>query len=268
MSRGDACPGRGDVTVERGLLMRVFPVPQVLNFVEDEGQRVGEALRFHLVGGAQVAGDHGVVARGVGECLRRQPRTGRERRAALGGDLRQQRRILGRIDAHGDKGMVLRGRAQHRGPANINVFNRVRVAAARARDRFGERIEVHDQQVDWLDLLLLHHGIVDSAPSEQAAVNLRMQGLHPAVHDLGEPGDAGDLAHGNAMAGQQPGRATGGKDLDLAAGKLPGELEQAGLVGDGKERAADGQQHAGHRLSSPLSRRGRIASASCAACRG
>ena len=59
-------------------------------------------------------------------------------------------------------------------------------------------------------------GIVDAAPAEQAAVDLRVQRLDAPVHDLGKPGVAGDLAHGDAVCGEQARRAAGGEDLDVA----------------------------------------------------
>ena len=58
------------------------------------------------------------------------------------------------------------------------------------RDRRRERIEVHHHQVDGLDAVLGHHRVVGAAPAEQAAVDLRVQRLDAAVHDLGEAGDA------------------------------------------------------------------------------
>ena len=54
-----------------------------------------------------------------------------------------------------------------------------------------EGVEVGDQQVDAADVVLLHGGGVAGvvAHAEQAAVDRRMQGLHPPVHDLGKAGE-------------------------------------------------------------------------------
>jgi hypothetical protein len=44
-----------------------------------------------------------------------------------------------------------------------------------------------------------HHRLVGAPPPEETAVDLRVQGLHPAVHDLGEPGVLRDVDHGEAL---------------------------------------------------------------------
>ena len=91
------------------------------------------------------------------------------------------------------------------------------VAAVRAGDGGGERVEVHHQQVDRRDAVLRHDRIVDAAAAEQSAVDLRMQRLDAPVHDLGEAGVARrPRAPATPLCGQQPRRAAGGEDLDVA----------------------------------------------------
>ena len=49
-----------------------------------------------------------------------------------------------------------------------------------------ERIEIRHHQVDRRDAMLFHDRQIDIAPGENAAMNLRMQGLDAAVHHLPE----------------------------------------------------------------------------------
>ena len=69
------------------------------------------------------------------------------------------------------------------------------------RDRLLERVEVDADEVDRLDAVLLHRGDVLGvvALGEQAAVDLRVQRLDPAVHHLGEAGDLADVGDGQPL---------------------------------------------------------------------
>ena len=111
--------------------------------------------------------------------------------------------VVGVIDDHGDVLVILRGRAQHRGSADVDVLDRLRVRAVGARRRRFERIQIHDEQVDDADAVLDEHRVVDAASREQAAVNVRMQRLDAAVHDLGEARDGRDLGHGDSGVAQR-----------------------------------------------------------------
>ena len=55
------------------------------------------------------------------------------------------------------------------------------------------------------------------AAGEQAAMDLGMQGLYPAVEHLGEAGVGGHLGHGHALLLQELGGAAGGEQLDAEA---------------------------------------------------
>ena len=80
------------------------------------------------------------------------------------------------------------------------------------------------------------------AQREQPAVDARMQRLHAAVHHLRHAGDAADVGHGEAGLDERLRRAAGGEDLDAALGKRAREVDDAGLVGDGDQRAPDLQK--------------------------
>ena len=85
-----------------------------------------------------------------------------------------------------------------------------------ARHRRLERIEVAHDQVDRLDAVFLQRGPVLGivAHGEDAAVDVRMQRLDPAVEHLRKAGDLGDLAHRQAGLGKRLARASRGDQLD------------------------------------------------------
>jgi hypothetical protein len=85
--------------------------------------------------------------------------------------------------------MVLGRGTDQRRSADIDVLDAGREVGA-ARDRLLEGVEVHDHQVDRRDPVLRHlRGMrLVGTPAENAAMDRRLQGLHPAVHDLREAG--------------------------------------------------------------------------------
>ena len=114
------------------------------------------------------------------------------------------------------------------------------VDAARGR-RALERIEVHAHEVDRLDVVLLERlGVLGRvAHREQARVELGVQRLDAAVHDLGEARVVVDRADLEAGVGQLAGGAARRHELDPELGQPAGEVHDARLVGHGEERAAD-----------------------------
>ena len=214
--RADARALRVARDVERGLLVRVLAVAQVEPLAELQRQQVGEVGRGRaaVAAGAhglrQVRGDHRVVLRRVRVRLRREAQArGIAHAAVVALHLGEHRAVVERIDHDGDAVVVLGRGAHHRRPADVDVLDGVLEGAAGLGDGRGERIQVDDDEVDRLDAVLAHHGVVGAAPAEQAAVDLRVQGLDPAVHDLREAGDRRHVDRVDAVAAQQPGRAAG-----------------------------------------------------------
>ncbi len=238
--------------------MRVLAVAQILHFLEEQGQRSRETLWLGLMSGCQIPRNQRVVARAVREGLCRQARA-----QLQGGAASVQRReqvcVVRGVDDHRYEGMILRSRAQHGRTADVDILDCLLIGAARPRDRLSERVEVHDKQVDRLDLLLLHHRVVDAAAPEQSAVNFRMERLDAPIHDLGKTGDPGDFLNAHAAFCQQLGGPAGRQNLDRVPREGPSQLEHAGFVGNGQQRAADGQQHFCARRPLPLIRQGQIA---------
>ena len=183
----------------------------------------------------QVARDHRVVARRMREHLRGQPGAQRQRGLArVRLQLFQQGGIVRRIHDYRHGVVILCRRAQHGGAADVDMLYRLSVAAVRACDGFREWIKIDHQEVDGRDLMQRHHRIVHTAASEQAAVNFRMQRFDTPIHDFRKACVAGDLAHRQARAHQQPCGAAGREDLDVVACEPARQLDQSRLVGDGQ----------------------------------
>ena len=110
---------------------------------------------------------------------------------------------------------------------------------AAAGDRLCERIQIHDHQLERHDALLGDGGHVVGpvAAAEDAAVDLRVERLDPAVHHLGKAGVGGHLADRDAGLFEMPPRAAAGEDFDARRHQPPGELDQARLVADADERS-------------------------------
>jgi len=67
-------------------------------------------------------------------------------------------------------------------------------------------------------------------PAEKPAVDLGMQGLHPAVEHLGKSRELGHVLHLDPAVTKELGRPSGRKKLHAELLKLPGEIENAVLV--------------------------------------
>ena len=67
-------------------------------------------------------------------------------------------------------------------------------------------------------------------------MDLRVERLHPPVQDLGEAGDVGDVADREPGLGEGARGAAGRDELDAELGERAGEVDEAGLVGNGDQR--------------------------------
>ena len=84
----------------------------------------------------------------------------------------------------------------------------------------------------------LHDLVVLAAPSQESAMDLGVQGLDPAIHDLRETRVGGDIHRRHAALLQQLKSAAGGKDLKAQATQPPTEFQDAGLVRDADQGAS------------------------------
>ncbi len=85
-------------------------------------------------------------------------------------------------------------------------------------------------------VVLRHRRVVSAAARQNAAVNLRMQRLHPAVHQFRKPGVVSHFARGDAGFRQRAMRIAGRKDLDAVRDERGREFDDARLVGNADER--------------------------------
>ncbi|CWP79485.1 Uncharacterised protein [Neisseria meningitidis] len=136
---------------------------------------------------------------------------------------------------------VFRGGTHHSRAADVDVFNRVFQCAVWFGDGGGEGVEVDTHKVDVADTVFFHLGnvFVQIAPTQNTAVDFRMQRFHAAVEHFGEAGIVGDFNHGNARIGKQFRRAAGGEDFDTELVQSLGKFDRACLVGQADQGTFD-----------------------------
>src|SRR5690606_25225110 len=149
--------------------------------------------------------------------------------------------VVAGVDHDGHILVVLRSRTDHGRAADIDVLDGVGQVAVRLGHGGFEGVEVDRYQVDRLDAVLVHDRTVQCATAEDAAVDLRVQGLDAAVHHFRETGVVGDFDRGHAVVLEQLVGAAGGEDLDTECSQFASEVEDAGLVGNADQGAADGE---------------------------
>ena len=122
----------------------------------------------------------------------------------------------------------------------MSMFSITSCSVAPRRAAVGlERIEVHAHEVDELDLVLGggRHVLRVVAQREQPGVELRVQGLDPPAHDLGEAREVLDRADLEPGLAQRGGRAARGDQLDAERREPARELDDARLVRHRQQRA-------------------------------
>ena len=121
-----------------------------------------------------------------------------------------------------------------------------------------EGIEVHDDEIDGEERVRLHGAHVGRviATMEDSGVDPGVEGLHPSVEHLGEPGEGLDGRDPDARGLEGPGGPAGREDLDAELPETAGKLEEAGLVRDAEDRAADGMSSGMTEILTALARAG------------
>ena len=229
---------RADLRVEGGALMRVLAVGQVDDLLERAHVQRREVLA--LLG--EPAADGDVVARGVGERLRGEGLARGHAQQALGlAQLVEHGVVALGVHDDGAEGVVLGRGADHRRPADVDVLDHLGLVGPHARRGALEGIEVDDHQVDVLDLVLAGraHVVGVVARGEQSGVQLGMQRLDAAVHDLREAGEVLDGAHRDAGALELLRGAARRDELDPELGEAGGEVDDPALVGNRQQCASD-----------------------------
>ena len=95
------------------------------------------------------------------------------------------------------------------------------------------------------DVDILDHRVIVGTRSDgrlDAAVDFRMQGLHPAVHHLGKARQLGDVPHLEACIAHRLRGPARRDQFDPARRQRPGQIDKTGLVGDGKKGASNGMK--------------------------
>ena len=241
--------GGGQVAVEGGALVRILAVAHVLYFFKGhvEDLRIGAALGVHLrrAQAGQVVGDGAIVLRRVRKDFFRQHELGVVAdvagRAVGRADFRQHRVIVGRVADDDHVLVVLGRRTQHGRAADIDVFDRVFQGAIGLGDGALERVQVDHHHVDGRHVVLdqFRHVLREIAARQDTTMHFRVQGLHAAIEHLRETRVIGDFRDGNTVVCQQFGGAAGGQEVDAEGGQGAGEVENAGLVGNGEESLFD-----------------------------
>ena len=154
----------------------------------------------------------GVVGRGVGEGAARQVEAeGRARPARRRQVVEHPRRSPPGRRRPGRRAKFLAAARTRLGPPMSISSIRASKRGRRIGGGLGERIQVHDDQVDRLDAVRAdgRQVVRPMPPGQDAAVDRRVQRLDPAVEHLREPGDVRDVDHRQAGLGQRLGGPAG-----------------------------------------------------------
>ena len=235
------------VAVQRGLLVRVFAVTQVLQLGElavglaSEQRALRHIARCELGGverdRRQVVADRAVILADAVERGDRQGELGGIKQLAAGLEFGQHAGVLRRVGQHADILPVLGRRAHHGRSADVDVLDGLlQRAAGLGHGRF-KRVEVDHQHVDGGDAVRFkrRHVLRQVAPGEQATVNFRVQRLDAAIEHFRKTGVVGHFGHGQTGVSQQFGGAAGGQQRDAQRVQRLGEFKDAGLVGNGNQ---------------------------------
>ena len=216
--------------------MRVLAVGELAVLREHRLERLGERL-----GRGEPAGDCSLVRGRHLEGLGRQPPPRVDRELALGLQLSEHLLVALRSRDRRNVREVLRRRAQHRRAADVDHLDRVLLPDAALRDHLLERVEVHADEVERLDLVLVERGAVvrPVAPRKDRRVDPRVQGLDPAAQQLRHLRHVLDRGRADPHLLEEGCRAPARDQLDVEAGQAARELLQPGLVVDGEKRPPD-----------------------------
>src|SRR5215213_9566867 len=166
--------------------------------VAPNAEPFGEPTRRE--GRGHPAGDGGIIGGGAGECL------GGEVAAfggggAAGGEGGLDLGVVGRVADDGDPGVVLGGGPHHGGAADVDALDGQGGGDVGGGDGLLERVEVDHDQVEGGDAGMLQLGPVAGLGTvgQEAGVDPGVEGLDPAVEELGEAGQLLDPGDGQAV---------------------------------------------------------------------
>ena len=213
--------------------MRVLAVAQVARCPPKPARPPGTAPSFTdtpLIVATTMASNSAVCANALRISSKRKSSDG----PPVAAELLEHARVVRRIDDDEHVAEVLGGGAEQARAADVDLLDQLRRTGVGVGGRLGERIEVHDDEVDRRDAVPADRlEVVRAVATRQdAAVDRRVQRLDPPVHHLGKPGDVGDVDDRETLGGQRLGGAAGGHQFDPKGGQAAAERRQPGLVGN------------------------------------
>ncbi len=230
--------------IESRLLVRVFAVAQRLLQRAAEGELARGGFR-HLT--VEPGGNTGIIGPRAGEGA------GGERAAegkvgAPGvGQRGDHLGIIGGIGDDGHGGVVLRGGADHRRAANVDILDAGIEIGAFGDGRL-EGIERHHHYIDGADAVFLHGGLMAAAVAapQQPAVDFRVQGFYPPIHHFREASVIGHVRHRQTGGAQRIGGTAGREQFGPGAVQGAAKLDNPGFVVD-RQQGAGGFHQIGQR---------------------
>ena len=182
--------------------------------------------------GAHIGSYAGVVLGGMCVSLCGQFEAGLVGSLAVSANFFQDLVVVRRIADDSNVFPVLGCAANHRRAADIDILNRVFKRNAFLGDSLTERIQVYTDQFDSLDSVLLKglHMGRDVPAGKDTAVDLRMEGLYPAVAYLRETGDLADSDSLYSLGLQQFLSSAGGYDFPSKVYQTLHKRHEAALV--------------------------------------
>ncbi len=167
--------------------------------------------------------------------------TGRQFQAiAVGIHLANNPIIVGSFDDDSDIFVVFGGRTHHGRTADVDVLDRIGQSAARFGHGCSKGVEVDDNHVDGGDSVLGHDGVILIPTAEDAAMNLGMQGLDPAIHHFRETRVVGDLGHRQTRLAKQLGGTARGEQGNTTLVECLGKFQNASFVRHTQQCTANG----------------------------
>ena len=120
----------------------------------------------------------------------------------------KQSGVVFHVCDHVHKSMVFRRRADHRRAADVDVFD-AGVEIRTLGNGFLKRVKVHNQQVDWANVVLFHRLDMRGkiATGQKATMHNGVQRLDPTIHHLRKARHIGHIFHIKASIAQRLGRA-------------------------------------------------------------
>ena len=153
--------------------------------------------------------------------------------------LPKHRIIVIGVDQHGYLAVVFGGGAQHGRAADVDVFDGLLQFAAGLRHGFLERVKIDHHQADGRNAVGVHNLLINPSPSQNGAVDFRVQGLYPAIHDFREfriiryCRDIYIIFH--KLAGGPAGR----QDFNLKVGQTTAQAHDSPFVGNTNQSPGD-----------------------------